>query len=260
MIDSSNGAGKVKPPHPTQIDPEKVKKQFRDVSQLYEKHFMREMMKAMRATVPDSNFIKQNQGEKIFRSQLDEEYVEKWGDRGGIGLSDLIYNQLIEKYGPAMGLSNPLEKARGPLPLDEKSNFPRATVRIQEKDQGKTQLQFNLGSAQSGPASGRELRAPWSGYLIKKIQLAPDEWALELSHENGLNSQLSFRGTPSDDPSRQQIQAGERIGLLSPDATQFTWNLRPQPRGGPGLGLASENPTETDLEPISKSVPGPVSE
>lgn len=244
MIDSSSGAGKVKPLTPAPIDPEKVKKQFRDVSQLYEKHFMREMMKAMRATVPDSNFIKQNQGEKIFRSQLDEEYVEKWGDRGGIGLSDLIYNQLVEKYGPAMGLSKPLEKTRGPLPLDEKSNFPRTSVRVIGNDPGKTQLQFNLGPAQKGPASGRELRAPWSGYLIKKIQLAPDEWALEMNHGNGLTSQFSFRGTPSENPLGQPVQPGERIGLLSPDSTQFNWNLRPQSTIGPGQGLVPGSVSE----------------
>ena len=99
MIDSSGAAGRFKPLQQTRPDAEKVEKQFKEVAQLYEKHFMREMMKAMRSTVPDSNFIKQNQGEKIFREQLDQEYVEKWGDHGGIGLSDMIYNQLIEKYG-----------------------------------------------------------------------------------------------------------------------------------------------------------------
>jgi flagellar protein FlgJ len=256
MIDSSSGAGKVKPLGPVPVDAEKIKKQFREVSQLYEKHFMREMMKAMRATVPDSNFIKQNQGEKIFRSQLDEEYVEKWGDRGGIGLSDLIYNQLVEKYGPSMGLAKPLEKAQGPLPLDEKSNFPRATVNIKEKSSTQTQLQFDLGPSKNGAASGRELRAPWSGYLIKKIQLAPDEWALEMNHGNGLNSQFSFRGTPVEGPLGQAVQPGERIGLLSPDSTQFNWNLRTQLKTDQAQGLGSESRPGTipgpDSAPVSE--------
>lgn len=255
MIDSSQGPGgagggsvaaRMKSLRPAPPDAEKVRQQFREVSQLYEKHFMREMMKAMRATVPESEFIKQNQGEKIFRGQLDEEYVEKWGDRGGIGLSNLIYDQLVEKYGPAMGLTKPVERPKGPLPLDEKSNFPSAVLRPQKQEKP-GQFHFDLGPAKNtGTPEGRELRAPWSGYLSQKIQLAPEEWALEIDHGSQGKSQLAFRGIPSDGNIGQAFQAGERIGLLSPDATQFVWSLRPgiQETKAQGLGLDPDSVSE----------------
>src|SRR4051812_46863679 len=79
---------------------EKVtEEKFREVSDMYEKYFIREMMRQMRSTVHESGFIKQNNAEKIFRDQLDDQYADQWGKAGGMGLSDLIYNQLIDKYG-----------------------------------------------------------------------------------------------------------------------------------------------------------------
>ena len=233
MIDSSSGAGRFKPLNQGAPDPEKVQKQFREVSQMYEKHFMREIMKAMRSTVQESNFIKQNQGEKIFREQLDQEYVEKWGDKGGIGLSDMIYNQLIEKYGPAMGLKPEIERPHGPLPLTDKSNFPRVTTQGQSP-QAKTQFQFDIGNQAGAAQINREIKSPWSGYLIKKIELAPDEWFLEMNHDNGLNSQFSFKGRAQELTLGQAMPAGEKLGLISPDSAALNWNL------GPVLGLVSE--------------------
>lgn len=232
MIDPSGGAARFKPLQPAKPDNEKVEKQFKEVAQLYEKHFMREMMKAMRQTVPESNFIKQNQGEKIFREQLDQEYVEKWGDRGGIGLADLIYDQLIEKYGPQMGLKSHIEKPKGPLPLDDKSLYPRITGQNQNSTQ--TRFKFELDAKASATAANREIKAPWSGYLSKKLELAPDEWFLEMTHQNGLNSQFSFQGRVPELSLGQSLQGGEKIGLLSPDSRGLSWNL------GPGLAPVSE--------------------
>lgn len=226
MIDSGAGVGRFKRLAPEPNTAEKVDQQFKEVSQMYEKHFMREMMKAMRSTVQESDFIKHNQAEKIFREQLDQEYVEKWGDRGGIGLSDLIYKQLVEKYGPVYGLKAPVEKPHGPIKLDEKSNLNKIIP------QGKnTRLEL------SNPVD-RQVTAPWSGYLQKKLELAPDEWFLQVSHENGLSSQMSFKGRAADLTLGQFLQGGDKVGLMSPDHPQLIWNL------GPDLSLDTKSVSE----------------
>jgi Rod binding domain-containing protein len=72
-------------------------KKIRGAAELYEKQFLREMTKAMRSTVKESELIPVSQGEKIFREQLDQQYADQWGDQGGIGLADLIEQKLREK-------------------------------------------------------------------------------------------------------------------------------------------------------------------
>ena len=73
-------------------------KSLRKASQLYEKHFLRELVKSMRKTVPESSLTKSSMGEKIYKQQLDAEYVEKWGDAGGLGLADIIYTHIKDQF------------------------------------------------------------------------------------------------------------------------------------------------------------------
>src|SRR5689334_1017490 len=115
MIKKTDGLQMVGTPQsmPTQKtsgNPE-LDKKFREVSEMYEKQFLREMTKAMRSTIQESGLVKVNQGEKIFREQLDNEYVEKWGSSGGIGLADMIYDQLLFHYGP----KTPDQRPQGPI-------------------------------------------------------------------------------------------------------------------------------------------------
>lgn len=96
----------------------KAKKKIRDVAELYEKQFLRDMVKQMRATVPTNEMFKASFAEGYFREQLDQEYVEKWGDKGGIGLGDMIYNQLLDRYGDRLGVPRGNKvKPTGPFPI-----------------------------------------------------------------------------------------------------------------------------------------------
>lgn|GEM_PF-4092103 len=98
------------------ITAEDQKKRVRDAAEQYEKYFLREMMKAMRATVGgQAGILPTNPGEKLFREQLDDEYVEKWSQRGGVGYADIIYDQIVQRYGPQLGISKP-EPLVGKLP------------------------------------------------------------------------------------------------------------------------------------------------
>jgi flagellar protein FlgJ len=208
------------------LTPEQQDAKLKDVGKLYEKHFLREMVKAMRGTVSEGGFIKSSQGEKIFKDQLDQEYVEKWGDKGGIGLADLIHQQLIQKYGTQLGISSPIAKPRGPLPLDEKTTFLAQPFKPQVASQKKFNMEFlrDLDSPSLGISS---VRMPWEGKLMNSTRLGADEYMLDLAHDNGLKSQIVFKGQPLAGLRGQELQAGDRIGLLSPEARAFFWNVEP---------------------------------
>ena len=72
----------------------------REVADLYEKFFIKELMRHMKSGLDeDGGMIKKNNAEKIFSEQLDEQYSEQWNKRGGFGLSDMIYDNITERYG-----------------------------------------------------------------------------------------------------------------------------------------------------------------
>jgi peptidoglycan hydrolase FlgJ len=80
---------------------ERLQKQdqnLREAAEMYEQHFMREMVKAMRQATPEAGLIPQNMGEKIFSEQLDNQRVEQWSKSGGVGLADMIYQHVKERY------------------------------------------------------------------------------------------------------------------------------------------------------------------
>lgn len=228
---SADGAGRsfdrskfIAPPSrfmrkPVQKSPEE---KLREVSDMYEKHFLREMTKAMRSTVQESGFIQKNQAEKIFREQLDEQYVEKWSERGGIGFSDLIYKQLVEKFGMQLGMKSRVEKPRGPLPLDRAKNF-------QHPGKSKSTLSYRIDVApeiQGVQRPGaRDVKAPWGGRFGVVKFLDDKQTQVEIEHDNGLKSQVVFKGTLSKLSTGDKVQAGDTLGFLSSEAKSIYWTV-----------------------------------
>jgi peptidoglycan hydrolase FlgJ len=219
------GSNLSQPPQTKSMD-----EKLHDVSEMYEKHFLGEMMKAMRSTVHEGGFVQSNQAEKIFREQLDQEYVDKWGKQGGIGLADLIYKQMIEKYGVQMGLKNPVQKPQGPLPLSQKDEF-RAKPFHQNKKLENLSYRFEkTPQAMTENKKPMEVSNPWGGVLLDKKTLLTGETLLEVEHDNGLKSQLVFKGSAGTVKPGQKIQAGETVGLLSPEAKTFFWHTQTGPQ------------------------------
>lgn len=226
------------PANPLKAPPQQksMDEKLHEVSEMYEKHFLGEMMKAMRSTVQESGFVKSNQAEKIFRDQLDQEYVTKWGEKGGIGLADLIYKQMIDKYGEQMGLKAPVTKPQGPLPLTQKDEFITKTFK-QNKQVENLSVRFDRKMDPTNVPQPLEVSSPWEGVLLDKKTLLTGETLLEVEHDNGLKSQLVFKGLANALKSGQKIQAGETVGLLSPEAKTFFWHTQTGPQDA---GLASE--------------------
>lgn len=212
---------------------EQQEQKLKDVAKLYEKHFLGEMVKAMRGTVSESELIKSSQGEKIFKEQLDQQYVEKWGDKGGIGLGDMIYNQLVEKYGAQMGIRPPQFKTQGPLPLNKNSMMDAKTV---QQTPQKVSIQYfknpqNINNDLNRMALGEEnalsnvVRNPWDGVLLQNRNLNQEESLVEVGHSNGLSSQMVIKGLAKNFRPGQQIAAGETLGWLNPDQPALIWNI-----------------------------------
>jgi len=242
-VDSGNG---VKPgfvpfqrPRPTAADQDR---KLREVAELYQRQFMQEMVKAMRGTVQESGLVKVSQAEKIYREQLDQNYVENWSKKGGIGLADLIYQQLVEKIGPQIGIKNTLSKPQGPIPLGTSSNFTGMVKTTQSGS--KTTIHYER-DPQVGPQSPQptEIKAPWGGSLLGTRKLQSDEYLLEMLHDNGIKSQFVFRGQTLPDLRQGAIEEGQTIGLLSPEARNFFWNIEP-PRISSSAGLQDDQTLE----------------
>ena len=59
--------------------------------------FLSHLLKEMRATIDKSGFISGGQAEEIFTSMLDVEISRKMSAAGGIGLSNILLEQLAPK-------------------------------------------------------------------------------------------------------------------------------------------------------------------
>lgn len=212
-----------------------TEEKLREVSEMYEKHFIREMMKQMRATVQEGGFIKQNNAEKIFRDQLDDQYAEQWGQAGGIGLSDLIYNQLIDKFGVQMGLKSAIEKPAGPIGLDAKSNFAGAvrpvrtlpsSLHVPADVSAQDPVTYEIRGSEE---SSQVVTSPWAGTLLDKKYLDADRMQYRIKHENGLESLILIRGTGPGPEHKlslgDTIEAGQVIGRQSAASPLF-WTVK----------------------------------
>ena len=211
--------------------PEQQDAKLKEASEMQEKYFLGVMLKAMRTTVPEGGMVEANQGEKIFRDMLDDQYVEKWGDRGGIGLGDMIYKNLREKFLPQHPQHGFALRPQGPLSLAPKQkmlpidNQGKPMIPISMKEAANKQqlsIRYDLQQAALGDS---EVRAPWAGSVLGAQQINPGEYVLDMEHDNGLKSRMVFKGQV-EKSLPNQIEAGQRIGILSPDARNFTWDVK----------------------------------
>jgi len=63
---------------------------------------------------------------------------------------------------------------------------------------------------------------------------------LGISHDGGLSGRLVFRGSTERLNLGQEVQAGEQVGLLSPEAKSFFWNINlAQPLASPAAEPAA---------------------
>jgi peptidoglycan hydrolase FlgJ len=81
--------------------PDKSKEQLKSLSKEFESIVVQMMLKSMRDTVPQGDDLLGEGSNQVdtYRSLLDEEYSKKISERGGFGLSDMLYRQLMQQEG-----------------------------------------------------------------------------------------------------------------------------------------------------------------
>lgn len=67
---------------------------LREACQQMESLFIYQLMERMRATVPKNDLWGDNSGVQIFQGMLDEENSKNMSKAGGIGLAQMLYDQL----------------------------------------------------------------------------------------------------------------------------------------------------------------------
>jgi flagellar protein FlgJ len=221
----------------TEVTNEQKEAKLREVAEMYEKHFLREMVKSMRATVGDGGLIPKNQAEKIFSEQLDEQYVEQWGKKGGVGLADMIQDQLMQRFGEQMGLRFPTAKPQGPVALDAASR-----ARLKDGvDQKAKVLGFQTTSNREQKSVEfkmkdpsqltREVSPPWSGTLTQMDSGTDGEQVLGVDHGNGFRSLMKFKGELVTNLRPGPVEAGQPLGAWDSGRGDMNWTLefRPDP-------------------------------
>jgi flagellar protein FlgJ len=196
-------------PGPQSITEQEAK--LKEAAENYEQHFLREMVKAMRKTVTPG-IEKPSFAESIYREQLDSQYVESWGKKGGIGLGEMIYQQLHDRFFPAVPKG--AFRLQGPLPLQAPMNV---------KGQA-TPQKVDMSFAPEGKTP-QPLTAPWDGEVLKAETTMTGDSSLLIKHpELQIESRFSFQGvTPLK--AGDVLNAGDNIGTLAPDGKPLFWSV-----------------------------------
>lgn len=222
-ISGANGAlGPVESPSPGRGASSKTDDRdpkVLEASRLYEGQFLREMVRAMRKTVPESEFMTPNMAEKIYREQMDDNFVDSWVEGGGVGLGDMIYDQLMQKY-PELKASD-----RKTLPVQPGTGAVHGKP-VSFNDPKSFGYEFSTESV-GGPAHAV---APVAGTVKAISKNEQGSIVVQIDHGGDssapLSSTIAFTGTTSSLKVGTPVQPGDRLGTVSPDSGRVLWAVK----------------------------------
>lgn len=199
---------------------------LREAAQMYERHFLNEIFKAMRKTVPEGEGILPGSfAQRIYRDQLDEQYVDAWKEKGGIGLTDMIFNQLKEQV---LGRDSNLPAPRGPLSVPSAAKplgLPGqgSTKAISKGEQSASFILQCPPHQQSGRE--REVASPWSGRLLQSFRSPGGRCVSRIDHGEGVESILNYIGYNSPSLVGERLEAGQKLGLMEAGNEAMAWTV-----------------------------------
>ncbi|PTN39088.1 peptidoglycan DD-metalloendopeptidase family protein [Desulfonatronum sp. SC1] len=125
---ASPEAAQMNAPHGDQQSTADAKHEskLREASQDFEAMFLHQLIKQMRATVPHHDPLR-GKGEEFWQSHFDMEMASVLSRSGGIGLGDMIFEQLRQTQVQATRDSDPVGK---PMPLTILAPTPNSTTDI----------------------------------------------------------------------------------------------------------------------------------
>ncbi|MES2770320.1 MAG: rod-binding protein [Bdellovibrionota bacterium] len=188
-----------------------------EAAKMYEQVFLKQMVDAMRQAVPKSELVNESMGERIYKDQMYDNYVEQWSNVGGVGLGDMIYDQIIERFGPQQKQIKPM----GPMPMNSGKTFE-----IENKSEGQTGSGHEVMLLKFKPQNNFEpmqITSPFEGEIIGSNTLENGQKALFLKHPNDMKSTFVFNG--SLNLTKNNFGPGEHIGTVSPESNEFLWKL-----------------------------------
>lgn len=219
----------IKPDSPEQ-KATKLDGQLREASQMYENYFLNEMVRAMRATVPrEGGLMKPSFAEKIFEQQLDQQYVDGWAKKGGVGLADMIYNQINDKFQAGLHQNARGPLPRGPMPIAPKKDamdLPNGdSIRVKSIPPGPTsKLEYRFEVPQPSGV-GFEAQAPMAGHVLE-TQTLDEGWNIvRLNHGQGVTSELTFPGSIPQLAVGHEVKPGQKLGELDSKRPVLAWKL-----------------------------------
>jgi Rod binding domain-containing protein len=210
---------------PVQQQKTTADERVREASKLYEKYFLDEMTKAMRSTISHSE--EPSMAQNIYTEQLDKQYVEAWGDHGGVGLADVIYNQVQERFlHPA-----PISRPHSVIPLN-----PHTTIKIDNSKQmgipivspkakPQDEVSFLYEWEKIRNPEERDVENPFEGEVMQSFQTADQRQILKVAHDNGLVSTINFLGQGENLQPGDRVESGQKLGTLGAQARGLTWQL-----------------------------------
>lgn len=214
---------------PLQRAPENADAKLREAAKMYEQHFLNEMFKSMRKTVDRSDLNQASMTENIFSEKLDNEYVQTWANQGGVGLADIIYDQLQERFfgGNQKGMHplGPMKIQKGTtLKIDE--GKPAGIPTITPKSSlPQNEVSFLYEWKESEKPLNRDVNSPFDGEVVQNFRIGDDRQMLKLAHDNGLVSTISYIGQANNFSLGDTVSAGQKLGNLSPYSLGMTWHL-----------------------------------
>ena len=211
---------------PVRPEMENMDKELRKASKLYEKQFLREMVKSMRSTVSHSGMTEPSMAEKIFREKLDHEYVESWGDTGGVGLGEIIYSQLKERFFSDKLINQPA----GPIPLNKEGTIFKVDetkeIGVPVTNESVTpQKDMSMLLELPKGETNRSVTSPWDGEVSQAFADAQGRQTLRVDHDNGLVSTIHFAGSAQKFKSGDLVKQGQVLGNIAPDNGNVSWRL-----------------------------------
>lgn len=73
-------------------------KKLKEASQEFEAYFINMLFKEMRKTIQEGGLVEKSQARSTFETMLDEEMSKNLSKQGGVGLADMIYNNMMRVY------------------------------------------------------------------------------------------------------------------------------------------------------------------
>ena len=167
---------------------------LREACTEFESLFIYQVMKQMRKTLPQTKLIDGGKGEEIFTSMMDEELSRQMSSRQGMGLKDVLVEQLSGKREGVLPRSianktysrnHSLEEYNQPftLPVFGSVSSPYGW----RKDPFTGERDFHHGIDISGP-SGSEIYAAGEGRVVFSGWRKGYGRVVEVEHQGGLST------------------------------------------------------------------------